>query len=91
MIGRKFPERLHSLVGAVLSKEFLSDDRKLCLVHSRPDLIVSRLQSQFSADHKNRLSVGFADRTDLIVNGISDGIARKMYLIILKLHVYSPS
>ena len=91
MIDLQRPERLHSLVGTVLPEQFFSDDREVRLIHSRLDLIISRLQSQLSADHQDCLSVGFADRTDLIVNGISDGIARKMYLIILKLHVSSPS
>ena len=91
MIDRQRPERLHSLVGTVLPEQFFSDDREVRLIHSRLDLIIGRLQSQLSADHQDCLSVGFADRTDLIIDGISDGIARKMYFVIFNFHVCSPS
>ena len=86
LIERQAAQMFHCGICTILPVDFFSDDLKICFLHIRTDLAVSRIQSFSSADHKDLLPVGFTDRSDLVINPVPDRIIREMYFIIFQFH-----
>ena len=82
LINRHPAKLFYRLIGTVFPIKFFSNNLQIRLVDRRFDLIKSRIKCPFSTNHKYRFSIRFTDRSDFIVNCISDGIIREMHLVI---------
>ena len=78
LINRHPAKLFYRRIGTVFPIKFFSNNLQIRLVDRHFDLIKSRIKCPFSTNHKYRFSIRFTDRSDFIVNCISDGIIREM-------------
>ena len=86
MINRHRAQALNVRIGAVLAEQLHADNFQIGLLYRRADFIQRRIQRLSAADDQNRLAVRFTHRSNLVINGIADGITRQMYFIIFQFH-----